>query len=854
MFDYYTADIGEAINSLKTSVNGLSEKEAENRLRAYGLNKIEKRKEASKLTIFLMQFKSFLVFILIIAVIISLLVKEYLDAGVIGAILILNAFLGFFQEYRVERAIEALRKLTPTKARVVRDSKIKEINAEQLVPGDVIVIESGDNIPADARLIEVSALETDESSLTGESVTVKKEIKKLPKAEVSDRTNMIFSGTTATYGRARAVVTDTGMNTELGKIANLIKKKKETTPLQKKLDQTGKWMGLLVIIIALIIFLIGLYEDQPLFEMLLVAIALAVAAVPEGLPAVVTITLALGAQRMVKRNALIRKLSSVETLGSVNVICTDKTGTLTVNEMTVKEIYTDNRKIIATGEGYNTLGEFFDGGKKIGPEEIKLILEIAANCNNAILTVGDPTERALAAVAGKGGIKAGLKRIGEIPFDPDKKYMVTIHEKDGKKINYIKGAPEVVLKFCNYIYVNNRRIKLTPRLRRAILKENEFMANKALRVLGFAYSNDKLENSIFVGLMGMIDPPRKEVKDSIKLCEKAGIRVVMITGDHKLTAEAIAKDLGIKGQCIIGKELDELSDVQLIKDVDGINIYARVNPGHKVRILKALKARGCIVAMTGDGVNDAPALKKSDIGVAMGVTGTDVAKEASDMVLVDDNFTSIVNAVEEGRMIYDNIRKFVWYLLSSNVGEVLLIFMAMLIGMPLPLLALQILWINLITDGLPALALSIDPESDKVMERKPRNPKEKILSRMSLNIFIVGILMALGSLFLFNNYGIGKGRTVVFSALVMFEIFNVLNARSEKESIFKIGLFSNKYLILAIVGSILLQLAVIYTPLSALFDTVRLGLTDWVYIVLVSSSVLIAIEIKKLISRHYSKQ
>jgi len=849
---YHVLDIKGAVDSLRASLNGLTERDAENRLRAYGLNEIKEDDKISKLAIFLLQFKSFLVFILIAAVLVSLFLGEYIDAGMIAAIIFLNAILGFFQEYKSERAIWALKKLTPIKAKVIRNSQIREIDARYLVPGDLILIESGDRVPADARLIEVSALETDESSLTGESTTVKKETKKLLDVGVADQSNMVFASTIATYGRARAIVTETGMNTELGKIAKLIKEKDEVTPLQRKLSQTGRWIGIAVVIVALIVFLLG-FGKQPLLDAMLVAMALAVAAVPEGLPAVVTITLAFGVQRMIKRNALIRRLSSVETLGSVNIVCTDKTGTLTVNEMTVKEIYTDSRLVRVSGEGYNTEGKFFVDGKEISPNDIERILEIAANCNNAVLTIGDPTERALIAAAAKGNIKPGLKRIGEIPFDPDKKYMATIHEKNGKRVTYIKGAPEVVLNFCSYAYLNGRRIRLIPRLRKEILKQNEIMASMALRVLGFAYSNDKLEGSIFVGLMGMIDPPRKEVKDSIKICERAGIRVVMITGDHKLTAEAISGELGVKGKCITGKELDEMSDAQLIKHVDEIGVYARVNPNHKVKILKALKSKGYIVAMTGDGVNDAPALKKADIGVAMGVTGTDVAKEASDMVLTDDNFTSIVNAVEEGRVIYDNIKKFVWYLLSSNVGEVLLIFTAMLVGMPLPLLALQILWINLITDGLPALALAKDPASGNVMERKPRDPKEKILDGMIFNIFIVGILMTLGGLWLFNSYeDITKGRTVVFTSLVMFELFNVLNARSERESIFKVGLFSNRYLLLTIIGSILLQIAVIYTPLSALFKTVGLNLIDWIYIILVSVSVLIVMEVKKLISRNYS--
>ncbi len=796
--------------------------------------------------------------------IISLVIGETLDAIVIGIILILNAIMGFVQEYRAEKAIEALKKLTSLKATVIRENKQKDIDAINLVPGDIILLETGDKIPADSRLIEVVNLETQESSLTGESTPITKDNKVLPeKTLIADQNNMVFSSTIVTKGRAKAIVIKTGMSSEIGKIATLIQEEKEKlTPLQIKLKQLGKWLGIATIGIVIIVFFVGILSGKEKIEMLIAAVSLAVAAIPEGLPAVVTISLALGVQRMVKRHALVRKLPSVETLGSTTVICTDKTGTLTCDQMTVRKIYSNNKVIEVSGSGYEKKGVFLINNKIIDHKPLNLLLKIGTLCNDASVTeegvIGDPTEAALIVSAAKASLlKVDLEkknpRLQEIGFDSVRKRMSTLHKIDNKKVIYCKGAPDIILELCDRININGKVLRLTRPLKKKILKQNEELAKEALRVLGFAYKDSSVleeKNLIFVGLQAMIDPPRPEVKEAIEKCKKAGIKVVMITGDHKTTAVAIAKEIGIEGKAITGQELDEMKDFE--ENVEKISIYARVNPEHKTKIVDALRKKGHIIAMTGDGVNDAPALKRSDIGIAMGITGTDVSKEASAMVLTDDNFASIVNAVEEGRSIYDNIKKFVEYLLSSNLGEILTIFIGVMLGWPLPLIAIQILWVNLATDGLPALALGIDPADPNIMYRLPRKPKEKILSKhIIIRMFIVGLIMMIGTLGIFKLYNpeanLRYAQTVAFTTLMMFQMFNVLNCRSEKYSLFKIGTFSNKYLIGAILSSILLQVLVIHTGLSKFFKTVPLSLIDWIYIVLVSSTVLIFIEIIKLI-------
>ncbi len=858
--------IEDIFKELSANKDGFTEAEAAEKLKKYGLNEIKEEKKISPLKIFLQQFNSAVVYILIAALAISIIIGEEIDAVVIGVILILNSLFGFYQEYRAEKSIEALKKMASLKATVIRDGKEQEIDAKLLVPGDIVKLAEGDKIPADSRIFELANLQTQEAALTGESTPVKKELKILAeKTPLADRINMVFSGTIITSGKGKAIVTGTGMSSEIGKIATLIQEtEQEKTPLQKKLNQLGRWLGALTIIISIVVFSGGVLNGGNLMEFFIVAVALAVAAIPEGLPAVVTIGLSIGSQRMVKRNALIRKLPSVETLGSTTVICSDKTGTLTKNEMTVKKIYASGKVIDVTGSGYKIEGEFLLNNKKISPDEIGLLLKIGALNNDASINgskvIGDPTEAALIVSAAKAGINRDAlqkkyAREDEIPFSSERKIMTTFHNIDGENMAYAKGAPEVILNLCASAYENGRVIRLTEEKKKEILEINREFANSALRVLGFACKTviDKAraeKGLTFVGLQGMIDPARPEAREAIRKCKMAGIKVIMITGDHEITAKAIGKEIGIEGKSITGAELELMKEKDFEKEVEDIAIYARVNPEHKIKIVDALKKKGHIVAMTGDGVNDAPALKKADIGIGMGITGTDVAKESSAMILTDDNFASIVNAVEEGRGIYDNIKKFVEYLLSSNLGEVLTLFTAIMLGFPLPLIAIMILWINLVTDGLPALALSVDPSDPNIMERKPRNPKEKIISNpIIIRMLIVGFIMMIGTLTIFKLYNpeinLAYAQTIAFCTLMLYQMFNVLNCRSEFKSLFKIGVFTNIKLWGAILLSVLMQLLVIYTPLSGFFKTVPLTMMDWIYVILVSSTVLIIVEAYK---------
>jgi len=870
--DYYNYPINKVLDEFKTSSKGISQQEAEKRLEKYGLNEIKEEKKISIFQIFFSQFKSPLIIILLAAIILTLIIGKYTDSILISIIVIVNALLGFAQEYKAEKSIEALKKLTSLKATVIRDGNEKRILAKELVPGDIIRLEEGEKIPADARLLETISLETHESALTGESTSVAKETNLIKgKKSVAEQSNMIFSGTTITKGRGKAVVVRTGMKTEIGKIAEMMQsEKKEQTPLQLTLAKFGKLLGVAVIVICIIVFLTGLLRGNNAIEMFESAIALAVAAIPEGLPTVVTITLALGVTRLVRKNALVRKLHSVETLGCTNVICTDKTGTLTKDEMTVKELFVNNRLIEVTGQGYSKKGGFLDSTLN----DYELLLRVSSLCNNASINhekiFGDPTETALLVCAAKANLsrenlEQDFPRIYEIPFDSERKMMTTIHKNKDKEIAFVKGGPKQIIDKCSFYYEDRRIIKLTKSKKEELLNKNREMASKALRILGMAfrelpkkikYSAENIEKElVFVGFAGMIDPPRAEVKDAINLCRKAGIRVIMLTGDQRTTAKAIGIQIGLidkDDKVITGTDIMELSDREFDNVVKEVNIFARISPSDKIRIVDSLKKYGNIVAMTGDGVNDAPALKKADIGIAMGITGTDVSKEASDMILTDDNFASIVNSVEEGRGIYDNIKKFVEYLLSSNLGEILVIFVAMLIGFPLPLIAIHILWINLATDGLPALALSVDPIELGIMERKPRKKESQIFSKnIILRMMAVGIIMCAGTLALFKFYdpinNLIYAQTMAFSTLMMFQMFNVLNCRSERNSLFKIGVFSNRYLIGAIAISILLQIMVIQTRLGTFFKTTPLLLIDWIYVVLMSSTVLIFGEIIKLI-------
>lgn len=867
--EWHTLDSTQVFKELNASEKGLSEAEARERIQRYGSNELRKEKGISPLILFISQFRNFLVLILIVAAGFSFAIGAALDGVVISIIVILNALFGFVQEFRAGKAIEALKRLTSPESLVLRDGRKKKIPSRLLVPGDVVFLEEGSKIPADLRLLETVNLKIDEAPLTGESIPVTKSTAALSKAILAERKNICYTGTHVTYGRGRGIVVGTGMETEIGKIASLIEEvKEEATPLQKKLRVFGKNLGILILGISGIVIVGGILRSYPASDMILTGIALAVAAIPEGLPAVVTITLALGLQKLSKENALVRRLPAVETLGSTSVICADKTGTLTKNEMTVRSVWYGGREVEVTGEGYSPQGEFLYNKKRIELEEdLKLLLRIGALCNNASLEggklLGDPTEGAILVAARKGGEEGKEKRVEEIPFSSERKMMSTVNLVEGRKQVFTKGAPEIVLAKCDRILWKGKVRTLKKQLRKEILQMNQQLSGEALRVLGFAYKDlrdsPEEEKLIFVGLMGMIDPPRESVKRDIFVCKRAGIKVVMITGDHKNTALAIAKEIGIFSEediALTGEGLDRMGDDELKGKVEKITVYARVNPAHKARIVDALKKNNHIVAMTGDGVNDAPALKKADIGIAMGIKGTDVAKEASDMILADDNFSSIVSAVKSGRGVYDNIIRFIRYLLSSNLAEVLVVFIGLLIffdpeGIFLPLLAVQILWINLVTDGLPALALGVDPPARGIMARMPRNPKEKLLSREAVSFILwTGLIITVGTLWVFASelpHGLAKAQTMAFTTLVMFEMFNVYNVRSVKGHL---GLFTNKKLLLAVGASILLQLLVVYLPpLQEAFGTVALGGMDWVKILLVSATVFVIMGIKARLGR-----
>ncbi|MEK6893953.1 MAG: cation-translocating P-type ATPase [Nanoarchaeota archaeon] len=876
MGDAYLFDPQKVISSFGSDIKkGLNESVASQRLKDFGLNEIKRESNISAIVIFFRQFKSFIIYLLIFALIVSALLKEYIDSIVIFAILILNATFGFIQEYRAEKSIEALKKLSSLKTRVIRNGELRDIDSTLLVPGDIIMVEEGDKVPADARVIESFSLSCLESSLTGESNSTGKKTEALKgNLVINDQKNMIFSGTLITNGRGKCVVTETGMKTELGKIAHLLSDvEKEPTPLQIKLDKFGKFVGIGVVIISTLIFIIGFFREGLLYELLagdysnfslhvktwlLTAIALAVAAVPEGLPAVVTISLAIGVKRLLKKNSLIRRLPSVETLGETNVICCDKTGTLTKNEMTVRHIFVNKRDYVVSGEGYSDRGLISLNGKSFNDRD-SIILNIGALCNNAVLhkgpettITGDPTEAALLVSALKAGVdynvlREKFVRVDEMPFDASRKMMSTLHKSGKEFLFYTKGAPERVIEKCSHILIEGRVVKLTERMKKEILDKNKFYASQALRVLGFAYKimrkKDKMkENDLtFVGLQGMIDPPKTEIRDYMSRTTTAGIRVIMITGDNINTAVAIGRDIGLTGDAIEGIHFSMLGDIEKRNVIKTNNIFARVEPAHKLEIVKLLQESGAIVAMTGDGVNDAPALKSANLGIAMGIKGTDVSKEASDMVLTDDNFSTIVSAVEEGRGIYSNILSFVKYLLSSNLAEVMIVVFAILFGLPLPFTALMLLWINLVTDGLPALALSVDPYPKGMMDKAPRQKNEPILTRARLfSMIYTSVLIAAGVLGLFvwslrSFNDLAHAQTIVFTSVVILELVRAYMVRSESN----IPMFSNFWLVIAVLASFGLQMLVIYTPLSSLFDTVALNLRDWSYIAITTFAVLI---------------
>jgi P-type Ca2+ transporter type 2C len=899
---------------------GLSAAEAKERLHQYGPNELAAEPPVPGWRRFLAQFRDVLVILLLVATAISVGLWLYernsalpYEAIAIGMVVLLNAVMGYVQESRAESAVAALRQMSAAQAHAIRDGEARTVPATDLVPGDIILVEAGDTIPADARLVQATALQTAEAALTGESLPVSKDVEPIgDEVSVGDRHNMIFSGTAVTFGRGRAVVVATGMRTEMGRIAGLLTQvPRETTPLQRELDRVGKMLGLVVVIIAVLMIVTILAVERvqglPAFlDVLILGIALAVAAVPEGLPAIVTAVLSIGVQRMARRNAIVRHLRAVETLGSASVIASDKTGTLTKNEMTVREIVTASGRVVLSGTGYAPVGEVHPegGGQVTGVlrTELERALCVADRANNAELQQpdgrwivhGDPTEGALIVAARKAGLEADrlerrFERVGEVPFSSERKMMSTVHtdaETAGRILVFTKGAPDVLLTRCTHELVGEERRQLSEARRREILVANDALAERALRTLAVAFRTsadgavtpdtdaEYIERDlVFAGLIGMIDPPRDEAKDAVARTKRAGIRPIMITGDHPKTAAVIAQELGVASdrKAVTGAELQPLSDDSLASTVQTVSVYARVAPEHKLRIVRALQSHGAVVAMTGDGVNDAPALKTADIGIAMGVTGTDVSKQASDIVLADDNFATIVAAVEEGRAIFSNIRKFLRYLLSSNIGEVMTMFfgvlLAGLIGLEagddvlvLPLLATQLLWINLVTDGAPALALGVDPADPRVMRRAPRPPDEPVITRrMWAGILFVGAIMAVGTLYVLDASmpgGLVEGtgslryaQTMAFTTLMLFQMFNVFNARSDRESAFR-GLLGNWWLLAALALSVALQLLVVYAPfLQRAFSTEALTAPDWLRCTAIASSVLWLREIEKAFTR-----
>ncbi|GAB6098538.1 calcium-transporting P-type ATPase, PMR1-type [Halanaerocella petrolearia] len=881
LYNLSTAKLEEVLDT--DLDQGLNDKQVDDRLDRVGFNKLPTKESSSILSLILEQFQDFMVLVLIGATAISFALGEMADAVTILAIIILNALMGFTQEYRAEKSLQALKELSAPTARVLRAGQIEEVPSKELVPGDIILIERGDKIPADSRVIAATNLEVNEASLTGESVPATKETTSLSgQVAVGDRKNMLHMGTTVTNGRGKAVITSTGLGTEMGQIADLLQQSDDSlTPLQKRLKDLGKWLVGVCLLACVAVVALGIFKGEPIYKMFLAGVSLAVAAIPEGLPAIVTLALAIGVKKMIKRNAIIRKLPAVETLGCATVICSDKTGTLTKNEMVVEQIYTSGEMHYCQAEGFDK-------------PNLKKLLQIGVICNNAQLkkkslssklkdtmlgnkkqeVIGDPTEGALLLAGTERGLdKAKLdqqftQRL-EIPFSSSRKRMSVIGQKQGKKELYIKGAPDVLIDRCSHYLEEGKVKRLTKKKQEEIMKANKELASQALRVLALGYreikgrlDKDNLEKYedkiIFVGLVGMMDPPRSEAKVAISRCQRAGISPKMVTGDHKETAVAIAKKLKLlrKGDKVVtGLELEEMNDRQLAQEVDNIAVFARVSPQDKLRIVNLLQDKGHIVAMTGDGVNDAPAIKEADIGVSMGEKGTDVTKEASSLILADDNFATIVAAIEEGRAIYDNIRKFIRYLLSCNIGEILTMFLTSLLGLPLPLVPIQILWVNLVTDGLPALALGVDPADDDIMDRPPRKTDESVFSRgLKWRIIGQGVLIGLGTLFVFLcglkfSNSLAKARTMAFTNLVMAQLFFVFSCRSEEHSLLRMSPFSNLFLLGAVVISFGLHWLVLYHPFfQVLFKTTLLSKGEWGTILLVSGGSTLIIEITQFVT------
>ncbi len=876
---WHNVPIETIYSRLASSPAGLTEAEASRRLAEFGPNELEATRRISPWALLLAQFKNVLLIILLVATALSAFLGHGVEAIAISVIVLFSVVLGFIQEYRAERALEALRELAAPVATVLRDGEEIRLPARDLVPGDIVILQVGDKVPADLRLIEAVNLQIAEAVLTGESVPVEKHSAPLPEAELplGNRNNMAYAGTVVTYGRGRGIVVATGMKTEFGKIAEMLQTvETERTPLQENLDRMGHVLVRAALVVVALIVVLGLLRGQAFIDMFIFGIALAVAVVPEALPAVVTISLAIGVQRMVRRNALIRRLPAVETLGCTNVICTDKTGTLTRGEMVVRQVYVAGRTLNVTGEGYEPRGQFLQNGRPVEPSSsLHLVLQAAALASDATIArrngawevKGDPTEGALVTAAAKAGLLKGdleaqYPRVHEIPFTSETKRMTTVHDGPDGPVAYTKGAPEVILEACTQVVSPDGAVPLDAAGRRQILAIAQQMAGQALRVLAVAYKpgvtlQDAEEGMTFLGLIGMIDPSRPEAKEAVEECKQAGIEVVMITGDHAITAQAIARELGLLngGKTVSGTDLDAMSDDELERQVQDIAVYARVAPAHKLRVVTAWQKKGYVVAMTGDGVNDAPALKKADIGVAMGITGTEVTKEAGEMTLLDDNFASIVAAVEEGRIIFNNIKKYLMYLLSSNAGEILLMGMATLLGLPLPLTAVQILYVNLATDGLPALALSVDPPDADLMRRKPRNPRRGIFTRpVNTLILAGGIWSAMVNLSIFTwalNAGLAaaEAMTMTFVCLVLIEFFKAYSFRSYRHSAFYRP-FANKWLNLAVLWEGFLLLLIVYLPfLQEPFSTFSLPLRDWLILVLAASSIVPVLELVKLLIR-----
>ncbi len=879
---WHALDTTEALSKLNTSKAGLNSAEASDRLKKYGFNQLIAAKKTSPLKIFLTQFKSVLILILIAASIISFASGHQFDAMIILIIVIISSALGFVQEFRAEKALEALTKMLVPTATVIRDGREVQLPAKQIVPGDILVLKEGDKVAADARLIEANNLHVNEAPLTGESIPVEKGIEKVARdAAILDKKNMLFSGTEVTCGKGKALVVMVGMNTEFGKIAGQVAAvEKKETPLEKRTKEIGKWLGAAALAISVTVIVLGVARGLPLLDMFLFGIALAVAAVPEALPAIVTGSLAIGMYKMAKRNALVRKMPAVETLGSTTVICSDKTGTLTKGEMTVRKIYTAGAMIDVSGVGYSPEGKFDSKSNQILQSDcFDLLMKGSVLCNDADVVLegdkwvvkGDPTEGALVVATLKAGIqkeevRSSYPRINEFPFSSDRKRMTTIHSQqvqiDGKRLIFMKGAPEIILRYCSRQCLENGTEDLTEQKHQRILGVNEEMAGGGLRVLGIAYKEmlgdltsckeETAESELsFLGLIGMMDPPRKEVMEAVKLCRQIKIRPIMITGDHKLTALAVAKELGIYqtgDEVLTGEDLERMSQEEFEGKVKNVSVYARVSPLHKLKIVEAWKKKGEIVAMTGDGVNDAPALKKSDIGVAMGITGTEVTKESADLVLADDNFATIVNAVELGRWTYDNIKKYLTYLLQANLVEIIILSFAVLAGFPLPLVPVQILYINLATDGLPAIALGLSPPEPDIMKRPPRNPKETIFTR-DVKIFLLRAILIETPLLIWvftSSLPLGEeiARTRLFLVLIFFELVLALSCRSLKYNITKAR--PHKLLVGTVIWEIALIALILNVPfLRDSFGLVPIGVYEVVLIAGLSALVLFTIELTK---------